>query len=75
MDIKFNPDVLRKLKYEHKVDSDKELAELLGVEPSTIFRWKKHQASPNWAATARMVSLGLSWSEMAMEADALAKAA
>lgn len=76
MQIAFNPRVLDRISYEHSVRTDKDLAQLIGVEPSTLFRWRNGSSTPNFRATCRMVSLGIPFEEMALEeADNLAEAA
>lgn len=63
---KFNPRALDRIQYEHQVRSDRALAKLLGVNASTLHRWRQGDGSPSFAAVVRMKKLGISLDQMVL---------
>lgn len=69
MQTAFNPRALDRICYEHAIRTDKELAQLIGVEPSTLFRWRNGDSAPNFRAVFRMAKLGVPFEEMELSEE------
>lgn len=61
---KFNPRVLDRIQFEHGVRSERALAKLIGVNTSTLHRWRSGEGGPTWESTARIIKLGIRPDEM-----------
>lgn len=73
MDKTFNPRVLDKIAYQNGIRSDTKLARHLGVNRSTLARWRSGESTPNYGTLSLMVLRdGITIEEMHSESQVLA---
>lgn len=67
---KFNPRSLDRIKYEQGIRTDTELAAQLGVNRSTVSRWREGGGSPTFAAVSQMVlRFGIPYADLTIQSE------
>lgn len=66
---RFNPRVLDRIKFNNMIRTEKALAQLIGVNVSTMSRWRNGDSGPGWEATAKILKLGISPDEMILNSS------
>lgn len=56
MALRINPRVLDRIRYEQEIRSDTALAEQLGIDRSTLARWRNGDSSPEFKHIALIVT-------------------
>lgn len=70
MKYMLNPEALRRIKFEHRLDTDREIADRIGVDATTLYRAKHQRRAPSLEMTMKLVSVfGLDLKDVLVRVD------